>query len=170
MELAVDTMLQTISKLEIDTSDVPVYKAFIERQHPIILSTLSLCKCDWQTEHQSLSLFLPILIMFLDQTVENLNQMLKSWLAAIPTSKPHICIHSSIFQFVETMIVISSIFSLPLRLIGTFTLTIFVAICQASATILYLCLALSMNIWICFTILATISLNSVYTTLKILFL
>ncbi|KAI9349494.1 hypothetical protein DFJ73DRAFT_407522 [Zopfochytrium polystomum] len=32
MELAVDTMLQTISELEIDKSDVPAYKAFIERQ------------------------------------------------------------------------------------------------------------------------------------------
>ncbi|KAI9334209.1 hypothetical protein DFJ73DRAFT_38995 [Zopfochytrium polystomum] len=32
MELAVDTMLQTISEIEIDKSDVPAYKAFIERQ------------------------------------------------------------------------------------------------------------------------------------------
>ncbi|KAI9328758.1 hypothetical protein DFJ73DRAFT_861332 [Zopfochytrium polystomum] len=96
--------------------------------------------------------------------------MLTSWLAAIPTSKTHIRCHWIIFQFVEAMIVISSIFGLPLRLIRMFTQTIFVAICQASVTILHLCLLLSSNIWICFTIWATISLNSVYTTLKNVFL
>ncbi|KAI9347184.1 hypothetical protein DFJ73DRAFT_837046 [Zopfochytrium polystomum] len=72
----------------------------------------------------------------LDPAVKNSNQMLTS----------------CIFQFVEVMIVISSIFGPPLRLMGTRTLQLFVAICQASATILRLCLLLSSNIWICFAI------------------
>ncbi|KAI9341256.1 hypothetical protein DFJ73DRAFT_843847, partial [Zopfochytrium polystomum] len=81
----------------------------------------------------------------LDPAVKNSKQMLTSWLAAIPTSKTYIRRHSTIFQFVEAMIVISSIFGPPLRLIRMFTQTIFVAICQASVTILHLCLLLSIE-------------------------
>ncbi|KAI9338307.1 hypothetical protein DFJ73DRAFT_848216 [Zopfochytrium polystomum] len=88
----------------------------------------------------------------LDPAVQNSKQMLTSWLAAIPTSKTHIRPHSTIFQFVEAMILISIIFGPPLRFIRMFTLQLFVTICQASAIILHLCLALNSNIWICFTI------------------
>ncbi|KAI9334220.1 hypothetical protein DFJ73DRAFT_39221 [Zopfochytrium polystomum] len=38
MELAVDTMLQTISEIEIDKSDVTAYKAFIQRQLKLLHS------------------------------------------------------------------------------------------------------------------------------------